>query len=168
MSPATSRPKIALQPGEEKLARYVYFDPGEMYGWAAFNAIGEIVGMGQFHFSDDVKTLDSIITEHVVFVGIEDYRNYKFVNGKRYEQKAWSRNQTSKNIGKIETICELKDIKFELLQSGNKATGYMMMGRKPPKNHAISHEWDAAAHGFNDLVTHGIRNPIANIPESER
>lgn len=164
-----TRPRVNQQPGEEKLARYVYFDPGETYGWAAFNGNGEIVAMGQFHYSEDVKTLDSILTEHVVFVGIEDYRNYANMQGKAYHQKNWSRNQTSKNIGKIETICELRGIQFALLQSGNKATGYMMLGLgKAPSNHAISHQYDAAAHGANDLTAHGIRSAISNVPESER
>lgn len=156
-------PKVKMAPGEEKLARYLFLDPGETYGWASFNAIGEIVGMGQFHYDGDVKTLDNLITDHIIFVGIEEYVNYGWK-----QQKRWSKNQTSKNIGKIETICELKGIPYKRLPSSNKETGYKMMRSHVPSNHAISHQFDAAAHGVQFLSTHDIRSGLLNIPEEDR
>jgi len=156
-------PKVVMAEGEEKVPRYLFIDPGETYGWAGFNGIGQVVAFGQFDYHGDVRVIDNLISPSIVFVGIEDYRNYSYT-----QQKRWSRNQTSKNIGKIETVCELKQVPFALIMSGNKTTGYLMLGLEPPKNHSISHKFDAAAHGANFLTIHGIRDPMMNIPESER
>jgi len=156
-------PKVIMTEGEERTPRYLYIDPGETYGYAGFNGIGEVVSFGQFHYNVDVTTINNLITPEIIFVGIEDYRNYS-----SHQQKKWSRNQTSKNIGKIETVCELKGVPYALLMSGNKTTGYLMLGLQPPSNHSISHQYDAAAHGANHLTIHGIRDPMLNIPEGER
>lgn len=149
--------------GEETLARYLFFDPGETYGWASFNGIGEIVGYGQFHWTGDVTTVNNLITPSIIFVGVEDYKNYSWM-----KQKNWSRNQTSKNIGKIETLCELKGVPLTLIPASNKTMGYKMLGISQPSNHNISHQFDAAAHGANFLGAVGIRSGLLNIPKEDR
>jgi len=157
-SPTQNQPESQKNP-----ARYLAIDPGETYGWASFDAKGEVVNMGQFHWHGDIKTLDNLIGDFIHTVIVEDYKNFGWM-----QQKKWTKNQTSKNIGKIEAICELKGIKLELQPNTVKSIGYMWAGRAAPKNHSISHQYDAFAHGVYYLQSKGIRSAILSIPPEDR
>lgn len=134
---------------------YLALDPGETTGYAFFNEQGEVTDMGQFKQKDQQEWLADNITPEIKAVVCEDYRNHGWK-----QQKKWSRNQTSKNIGAIEMICSLRNVPCYLQPNTVKKIGYMWGGLKgPPSNHSISHQYDAYAHGIYWLQQNGIRKP---------
>lgn len=142
---------------------YVAIDPGETTGWATFDEKGKLLQMGQYKMHEQNEALKAIIHPAVLMVIIEDYKNHGWT-----QQKRWSRNQTSKNIGKIELYCDLFGVKYHLQPNTVKGMGYKYQGTEPPKNHAISHQFDAAAHGVYWLQQNGIRPVGAAMKEHEK
>jgi hypothetical protein len=137
------------------LVKYIALDPGETTGWAKFGAEGNILAYGQFKQHEQLQWLKNNIHSDLQLVIIEDYKNYAW-----QKQKKWSRNQTSKNIGSIETACGLLGVKSYLQPANVKSIGYKYAGMDgPPSNHAISHQFDAVAHGYYYLRTCGILKP---------
>lgn len=142
-------------------ASYIALDPGETTGWAKFDAEGNIMAYGQFTQMDQTKWLTTHVTEKIKAVIVEDYRNYSW-----QKQARWSRNQTSKNIGAIEMICQMRGISCVLQPANVKVIGYKWAGLgEAPSNHNISHQYDAVAHGTYWLTSVGIRSPLLNNPE---
>lgn len=143
---------------------YVALDPGETTGWATFDFEGNAIGMGQFPQSQQTKRLTDLLSPDLKAVVCEDYRNFGWK-----QQKKWSRNQTSKNIGAIQLLCEMRNIPFHLQQPNIKSIGYLWAGMDgPPTNHAISHQYDAYVHGVYWLQSNGIRKPGIAIPKEDR
>lgn len=139
---------------------YVAFDPGDTTGWAAFDEIGSLVVMGQFGLDAQTQVLTELIsnTPNLKAVICEDYRNHGFAGARA--QKRWSRNQTSKNIGKIELLTEMRGAVLCLQPNTVKSVGYAWGGLDgPPSNHSISHQYDAYAHGIYWVQRNGIREP---------
>lgn len=134
---------------------YLAIDPGETSGWATWDDKGNILAMGQFKQSEQNKWLDEHIKPTLKEVIVEDYKNYAW-----QKQKKWSQNQTSKNIGAIEMICELRGVPYVLQGAAVKKIGYKYAGLgEAPSNHAISHQYDAIAHGEYRLNTIGVKLP---------
>ncbi len=132
---------------------YLAIDPGITSGWAQFDAQGSILAYGQFHIRDATSVLDDLITSDLKTVIVEDYKNHPWMR-----QKNWSRNDTSKLIGGIEMICNLKQVPRVLQPNTVKAIGYKWAGLdEAPTNHSISHQFDAVAHGVYYLQQQGIR-----------
>lgn len=143
---------------------YIALDPGETTGWAKLNDVGEVLAFGQFKQKDQNQWLADNIVSTLKAVVCEDYKNYAWK-----KQKNFSRNQTSKNIGAVELICSLRNVPVFLQPASVLVIGYKWAGLgAPPSNHSISHQFDAVAHGVYFTTTHGIRNPLLNIPEAER
>lgn len=134
-----------------KPSTYLALDPGETTGWASFDDKGEILEMGQFSLKE-VNRLNDLIHENLKTVIVEDYRNHGFT-----QQKRWGRNDTSKVIGRIEAICSIRGVEVVLQPNTVRNIGYKWMGTEQPKNHSISHQWDAAAHGVYWLQKNDIR-----------
>ena len=136
---------------------YIALDPGETTGWAGFDGKGVIQKFGQFTQDEQTKWLDEHIVEGVLMVIIEEYRNYK--GGTFQGQK----NQTSKNIGAIEMICELRGVPYTRQPANIKKIGYKFAGMPdgPPSDHRISHQYDAVAHGTYYLRVNGILVPTS-------
>lgn len=130
---------------------YLAIDPGETSGWAKFDENGDIMEMGQIKLSA-LGEFNLLIHEGLEEVIVEDYRNHGYK-----AQKRWGRNETSKIIGRIETLCELAGVTCIKQPNTAKPMGYKYMGMEQPKNHSISHQWDAAAHGVYRLQGTGIR-----------
>jgi hypothetical protein len=143
---------------DDKEWSYLAIDPGETTGWAAFDESGTIVAIGQFKQAEQNDWLDANIKPTLKAVITEDYTNHP---GK---QRNWTRNQTSKNIGSIETVCHLRRVPIFLQRNTCKSIGYKYMGMEPPSNHSISHQYDAAAHGTYWLRIKGILRPT--IPKA--
>lgn len=136
-------------------AVYLALDPGETTGWATFDHQGKPLAMGQFAQSEQTKQLTALIHSDLKAVIVEDYRNFGWK-----EQKKWSQNQTSKNIGAIEMLCELRGVPYHLQPANIKKIGYMWAGLgAAPSNHKISHQYDAHVHGVYWLRTNGILAP---------
>lgn len=136
-------------------ASYIALDPGDTTGWAKFDEVGELISFGQFTLQEQSKWLDENVTSNLKAVIVEDYRNYA-----SHKQARWSRNQTSKNIGAIEMICDLRGVPHHLQMANVKAIGYKWAGLEAaPTNHAISHQYDAVAHGTYFLRINGILKP---------
>lgn len=131
---------------------YVAFDPGETTGWATFDSEGAVVQIGQFVMSEQNRALKILIKPGLKKCIIEDYKNFAWM-----QQKKWSRNQTSKNIGKMEMVCDIHEVEYVLQPSTNKGMGFMYLGMEEPKNHAIGHQFCAMAHGVFYLQSNGIR-----------
>lgn len=146
------------------MTHYLAIDPGHTSGFAIFDSKGEVVDYGQFYMDKVVTELKQLFDQydfHTVIV--EDYRNYGHM-----QQKKWSRNDTSKIIGKIETLSELNEVKVVLQGAHVKPIGYKWAGLKEaPANHSISHQFDAIAHGVYWLQQNGIRPVGHSIPKEQ-
>jgi hypothetical protein len=158
----------AIPNAQDRIA-YVALDPGETTGWAVFDEFGSLITMGQFKLDQQTEILTELIsnTPNLKVVICEDYRNHGFAGARA--QKRWSRNQTSKNIGKIELLAELRNVPYVLQQNTVKAVGYAWGGLDgPPSNHSISHQYDAYAHGIYWLQSNGVREPGRVIFQQEK
>ncbi len=142
---------------------YVAFDPGDTTGWATFDEKGKTLQMGQFTNEEQTEALKVLIHPKVLMVIAEDYRNHAWM-----QQKKWGRNQTSKNIGKIELYCEIMEVPYVLQPNTVRSMGYKYLGTQQPKNHSISHQFDANAHGVYWLQTNGIRPVGMAMREDEK
>lgn len=137
------------------VSAYLALDPGETTGWATFNHAGDMLAMGQFKQAEQTKVLNDLIHADLKHVIAEDYRNYA-----SHKQARWSRNQTSKNIGAIELMCELRSVPCTLQGAHVKHIGYKWCGLPgPPSNHSISHQYDAMVHGVYWLQQSGVCPP---------
>lgn len=146
-----------------KETSYVAFDPGLTSGFACFDADGDVIKMGQFKMINLTETLSYLITEGLKAVICEDYRNHGWT-----QQKRWSRNDTSKIIGKIELMCELRSVPCHLQSNTVKAIGYRWAGLgEAPSNHDISHQYDAVAHGVFWLQQNGVRE-VGRVLKNEK
>ncbi len=147
------------EPTPEQLekAAYLSIDPGETTGYALFDKEGAVVVFGQLLTKTTAEQTQffNYVVPHVRQVIAEDYKNHGFT-----QQKRWSRNQTSKNIGGVETICELHGVPIYLQANTVKSIGYKWAGMEgPPSNHSISHQYDAYVHGVYWLVVNNLRIP---------
>lgn len=142
-------------------AAYLALDPGETTGWATFKESGDVLAFGQFKQKDQTAELTRLVESTLKAVICEEYRNYGHM-----QQKKWSRNQTSKNEGAIELMCELRQVPFFLQPASVKKIGYMWMGLgAAPSNHDISHQYDAIVHGGYWLIKNGIVLPNHYLPK---
>ena len=133
-------------------AKYLAVDPGHTSGWALFDDEGSLIEFGQFTLLE-LEVLDALFTNDLRAAIVEDYRNHGFT-----QQKKWSRNETSKVIGGIETLGRMHKVPVYLQPNTVKTIGYKWAGlQAQPANHAISHQYDAVAHGVYWLQQNGIR-----------
>jgi hypothetical protein len=133
-------------------ARYLAIDPGETLGYATFSETGQLLDMGQFRFEKFLEEIESLLTSDIKVCIVEDYVNYAW-----QKQKRWSKNNTSKIIGKIELLAQLRGVKIVLQPAANYSIGAKWGGFEIPSNHDISHQFVAAAHGIFWLQDNGIR-----------
>lgn len=142
---------------------YLAIDPGETIGWATFDSNGDGISFGQSRYETFVSDFETLIHSGLKCIIVEDYRNHGW-----QQQKRWSRNITSKIIGKIETLAELRGVRIVLQPNTVKKLGYMYAGIEVPDNHSISHQTDAYAHGVYWLQTNGIRPVGKALMEREQ
>ena len=145
-----------------KKSTYLAIDPGITSGWCSFDDKGDMLEFGTFKYRDRNVMLKGLIHENLKAVIVEDYRNHAWT-----KQKNWSRNETSKLIGTIETFCEFNTVPVKLQPNTVKAIGYKWAGLKPAGNHANSHHLDAIAHGVYWLQQNNIR-PIGRAQMKEK
>ena len=142
---------------------YLALDPGETTGWATFDESGKLLKFGQFKQADQTAELTRLVESTLKAVICEDYMNFAWK-----PQKKWSRNQTSKNIGALEMLCEMRQVPLHLQPANIKAIGYRWSGLgAPPSNHAISHQYDAVVHGVYWLIQNNVVPPGFYLPSEE-
>lgn len=139
--------------------KYLAIDPGDTSGWAEFNELGDLAGYGQVREHEFNDFLNEHVHSGLTAIIVEDYKLYAH----KAKAQSWSRMSTSKKIGKIEILADLKGVKVILQPANNKSIGYMWGGIEPPSNHSISHQYDAYAHGVFWLQKNGIRKPGQGI-----
>lgn len=126
-------------------------DPGDTSGWALYQK-GILTKWGQSRglkgLLSDLKNLPT----PDVFV-VEDYRIRPNVN------HSYSRVNTIQVIGAIKAKALENDAKFILQEPSIKPIAYKWLNMSPPKDHSISHETDAMAHGYYYLVRTNVRKP---------
>lgn len=134
---------------------YLAIDPGETAGWASFKENGDLLAMGQFRWVDFTDWANEHMHSELKHVIAEQYVNYAW---KR--QKNWSDNKTSKMIGKIELMADLRGIPCTLQPANVKEIGAMWGGFEIPakRKNGIDHQFVAAAHGIYWLQSNGIRH----------
>ncbi len=131
---------------------YLAIDPGETIGWATFRDNGTVLAIGQTRFETFVKDFQELIHPDLKQVITEEYKNYG-----HKQQRKWSKNNTSKVIGKIEVLCELAGVGLTMQPANNYRIGAMWGGFEIPTDHSISHQYVAAAHGIYYLQSIGVR-----------
>jgi hypothetical protein len=142
---------------------YLAIDPGHTIGWATFDVKGSILNMGQVKMEHFNREFEVLLHSDLKAVITEDYRNHPWM-----KQKGWGRNETSKIIGKIELLADLRGVPMHLQPNTHKAIGYKWAGLKEaPTNHSISHQYDAVAHGVYWLTTNNIRTMGQEIPKAD-
>lgn len=146
----------------EVKSSYLAIDPGETIGWASFNDLGDLITMGQFRFENFNEEMDKLLHSDLKQVIIEDYVNYG-----HKQQKRWTRNNTSKIIGKIELLADLRSVSWVRQPANNYGIGAMWGGFEIPTDHSISHQFVAAAHGIYWLQTNGVREPGRALRQQE-
>ena len=139
---------------------YLAIDPGETIGWATFDDSGTMMMMGQSRFETFAKDFESLLHSDLKHVITEEYKNYGHM-----QQKKWSKNNTSKVIGKIELMCELRSVPLTMQMANCYRIGAMWGGFEIPKNHSISHQYVAVAHGIYWLQQNGIRPVGKGLPK---
>lgn len=145
-------------PEEAPKARYLALDPGDTIGWATFDENGRELSMGQFRYEKFLQEIEDLLTSELTHVIIEDYRNYG-----HKQQKRWSNNNTSKVIGKIELLCELRGVPFTKQMANCYGIGAKWGGFEIPSNHSISHQFVAIAHGIYWLQKNNVRAVGMNL-----
>jgi len=134
-------------------------DPGDTTGWALY-VDDQLAEFGQSHGMKDLLTQlkefpkpDSVV--------VEDYRVRPGVNHN------YSRVNTIQIIGALKAYALENDARYVLQEPSIKPIAYKWAGLVAPKNHALSHEFDAMAHGYYYLVRTNRRKPVL-IENAER
>lgn len=142
-----------------KPVAYLAIDPGDMSGWAHWDAGGNLLAYGQVPEADYNRWLQKELeNEHLVKVICENYLNSAYKPISMHVSKRNRSNKTSKKIGALEALCELKDISYVLVPNTNIKIGSMWSGFPIPSNHSISHQFVAIAHGTYWLVQNNVKN----------
>lgn len=143
---------------ESSKSAYFVCDPGDVSGWAEFAHDGSLLGYGQVDESQFMEFITDRVHSDLELVICEDFT--LFQHKAMAQTNARSRKmKTSKKIGQMEMTCQLRNVKMVLQPANIKTIGYKWAGLEPPSNHAISHQFDAVAHGVFYLQKNGIRKP---------
>lgn len=114
-------------------------DPGRVSGYAFLNMEGVLADMGQFDLKDMHEFLDSLTNiEHLI---VENFRIRPEMNF------SWSEMETIQVIGAIKYRAHQLGIKPVMQEPSSYSIGAKWAGVTIPKNHSISHQVVAYAHG---------------------
>ena len=147
-----------MVPNETKPPAYLAIDPGDTSGWATFDEDGNLIGLGQVKESDFVKEFTDLLTSSLKHVIIEDYVLFQH-RAMAQTNSRGRKLKTPKMVGKLEMLAELRGVPYTKQESSRYPIGAMWGGFEIPSNHAISHQYVAAAHGVFWLQSNGIRKP---------
>jgi hypothetical protein len=115
-------------------------DPGKVSGYAFLNLEGVLADMGQFQLIGLHKFLDSL-TPEIKFVVVENFKVRPGVNF------AWQEMDTIQVIGAIKYRTHQLKRELFLQEPSCYGIGAKWAGVQIPKNHEISHQVVAYAHG---------------------
>lgn len=142
----------------QSVPTYLGLDSGETAGWAHFDQFGDPIGYGQFRYTKATEELNRLFVPTLKVCIAEDYKNYPWMQ----KNMNWSDNKTSQMIGKIEMMCEMREVELVKQMATCYHMGLMYMGMELPKNHAISHQYVAMAHVVFYLQKIGV-NPAGKF-----
>lgn len=143
--------------GEE---RYVSIDPGISTGFATFKANGDLIRTGTLRSGKEelYPFLETFPEFQKLDIIVENYKLYPW----KAMQQSWATLETVRFIGAIDYWAFSRSIHPTLIHLQDpsiKGIGYKWAGITVPKNHDMSHETDAFAHGVYFLQKAGIRKP---------
>jgi hypothetical protein len=115
-------------------------DPGDTTGWASLSMEGVLVDMGQATLAKLYPWLENLTDEFKVIV----LENFKVRPGHNF---AWSEMNTIQVIGAIKYRAHQLGIPIVLQEPSSYSIGAKWAGVQIPKNHDISHQVVAYAHG---------------------
>lgn len=115
-------------------------DPGDVSGYAILNMDGVLTDMGQLELSGLAKFLDSL-TDDIKVIVVE---NFRIRPGQNF---SWSEMNTIQVIGAIKYRASQLNIKVVLQEPSSYTIGAKWNGTPIPKDHSISHQVVAYAHG---------------------
>ncbi len=133
---------------EIKGYKYLAIDPGKTSGWALFASDGYLRAYGQ---TEDIYTFLRKIEPKPHVIIYEDY----VINPKI--RQGGTRPVASIAIGHIEAFAREHEIELVNQYPSIKSIGYLWAKIQPTKNHSISHQRDAIAHGTYYIINNRIR-----------
>lgn len=140
----------------------LFIDPGKHTGWARFSHLtGKARGHGIVVGLDALQKFLMMNTGDMLPVRVvcESYRirNNALNNGNLSVHQREGHEVTLKAIGKIKTWCEIFEVPYEEVEPQMREVGYRQGNIPRAKDHKLSHDRDALAHGVAWLVKRGIR-----------
>lgn len=135
-------------------------DPGKTTGIAVFE------GNGTFKFANqlsiqEMENLAASFNEPIAVIVVEDYLTFR----QRAVQQTGSRQHASQVIGMMKVLAKRTGARFVLQPAARKEEGAKLSGKKPPSNHAFSHQVDAYNHAFFWLYQAGL---VKSVLEKEK
>lgn len=147
-----------------KAVAYLAIDPGDMSGWAHWDAGGNLLAYGQVAEAEFNRWIRrELENKHLQKIICENYLNSAYKPISMHVSKRNRSNKTSKKIGAVEAIAEMHDVPVILQPNTHIKIGSMWSGFPIPSNHSISHQFVAIAHGTYWLVQNGIKNLADSI-----
>lgn len=128
--------------------KYVAIDPGKFNGIAMYDekfylqALHVVNAADMVAFLNAFKKLDMVVCE-----------SYRIFAGKEMQHR-YSDMETVRVIGRVESYCEMRDVKLVKQMSSIKPTGYAWIGKKPPRNKNDQDPMDAHVHMMYWAVMH--------------
>lgn len=131
-------------------------DPGDVSGYAFLNMEGVLADMGQFNLANMPTFLDSLHGISVIVL-----ENFRVRPGQNF---SWSEMETIQVIGAVKYRAHQLKCKVVLQEPSCYNIGAKWAGVQIPKNHSISHQVVAYAHGT--FYSHKkLGNPIPAIAQ---
>lgn len=137
----------------EKPSSYLSIDPGDTLGWAEFDDRGNVQGFGQESDVNFTEFITDKLHSGLKAVIVEKYVVFQ----KKALAHSGSDMKTSKMIGKIELLADMRKVPVILQPSSIYPIGAKWGGFDIPRNHSISHQYVAVAHGIYYLQQSGVR-----------
>lgn len=114
-------------------------DPGDVSGYAFLNMEGVLADMGQFKLGNMHSFLDGLHGVNVIVL-----ENFRIRPGQNF---SWSEMETIQVIGAVKYRAHQLKCKVVLQEPSSYSIGAKWAGVTIPKDHSISHQVVAYAHG---------------------
>lgn len=116
------------------------FDPGQVTGIAVGDNAGNLIKLKQVTFEELPAYLDELKQANLFIV--EEFR----IRPDKAMSFSFSDMKVIQAIGMIMMRAYQLEVRIRFQRPLDKTVGYKWAGKKPPTNHALSHQVDAYAH----------------------